>query len=726
MQLQSLAPAPTAARRRVAVAVDAALTLMIAGVLLYGELTLIGTSGNDAEGFYYLAAFVFFNLPLGYSLAVGPLASRRGPHNGQTVGGRLTRTRRVLPGGRPVRALDAIAAAGEVVDAVELIPFAGEVFISYSRRDLYFAEHLARRLRDRGADVWIDVARLAPGVDWEASVEAALTRAAAVVLVASPAAMGSDHVLDEWRRATAAGTPVHVALSSATDLAATLPAASVVDLRGRFEVGVDALGRALVGHVPPAPGRRLRPRLPLAVGIVALQLLLIALTLVGLGAGTAWALLETQPGPTLAEDAPARFQLATATAWWLVFTVIGCLALWRLLRRRFQPYWLFMWTLFGPMLPVLILIQVEPVHEKAWEAAHGTSYDSYVTQVLDSPFSRVSELSGWAYALGFVGFLVVFVAYWSAGLFRWAPTGFVDDRVRTAHGLAPVNGSAGQGLKRLVSFHGDGPADEEVVARASAAVQASGHDLASAETADAHVVVISGDTRRGWLDALGARLTGEVLCVFATAVRSPGDIGELARRQWVDYRRRQPATLEGLARSLGSPHPGVSLLPERIERVILPGLVALLAGWLLVLAGLALGTGLAGLLVAGATSLDSAARLAAGAAFAWLALGLRERRVTRATFIAAAAGAAAALAQGGGVPIALVLPGATGADLWWWAAVSAAGVVMARTPLLSWLPTRLRPRAADALGQRNAVRGPLLAVVLVALPAAAVLFVAAL
>jgi TIR domain len=62
------------------------------------------------------------------------------------------------------------------------------VFISYSRKDYYFAESLAFHLLSRNVPFWLDVKDLQPGVDWERDLESAAGAASAVILVGSSGA----------------------------------------------------------------------------------------------------------------------------------------------------------------------------------------------------------------------------------------------------------------------------------------------------------------------------------------------------------------------------------------------------------------------------------------------------------------------------------------------------------------------------------------------------------
>ena len=45
----------------------------------------------------------------------------------------------------------------------------GHIFISYSRRQLYFAESVVLHLQRAGPDVWFNLQKLTPGVDWSAA-----------------------------------------------------------------------------------------------------------------------------------------------------------------------------------------------------------------------------------------------------------------------------------------------------------------------------------------------------------------------------------------------------------------------------------------------------------------------------------------------------------------------------------------------------------------------------
>ena len=151
------------------------------------------------------------------------------------------------------------------------------VFISYSRRDYYFAESLALELMQQGVTVWLDVKDLEPGALWEHDLEDALDRASGVVLVASPDSMRTMNVRKEWERARGRGTRIVIACFRRTRLPAELTDCDVVDFRGAFRPAL----RELVACLSPAPpgtprGARRRlhsgPRLPLSILALVLAL----------------------------------------------------------------------------------------------------------------------------------------------------------------------------------------------------------------------------------------------------------------------------------------------------------------------------------------------------------------------------------------------------------------------------------------------------------------------
>ena len=156
----------------------------------------------------------------------------------------------------------------------------GSVFISYSRKDYYFAESLTFSLIQRDVAAWLDVKDLRPGVDWEERLESAIDTASHLVLVASPDSLRSPHVTVEWKRALDRGIPVIVAHLRGNNVPPELAAMPRVNFHGRFKPAVNSLIEHLKGQADKPPAKRQLWPLPPIVGVTAsLLLVMVGLTM---------------------------------------------------------------------------------------------------------------------------------------------------------------------------------------------------------------------------------------------------------------------------------------------------------------------------------------------------------------------------------------------------------------------------------------------------------------
>lgn len=86
----------------------------------------------------------------------------------------------------------------------------GQLFLSYSRQELYFAEMLVTRLEDAGLSIWFDLQRLRPGESWEKGINSGLGNMQGVVFVASKASLKSSYATQEWQAAIDRKLPIYV------------------------------------------------------------------------------------------------------------------------------------------------------------------------------------------------------------------------------------------------------------------------------------------------------------------------------------------------------------------------------------------------------------------------------------------------------------------------------------------------------------------------------------
>ena len=167
------------------------------------------------------------------------------------------------------------------------------VFISYSRKDYYFAESLAVHLFRRGVPAWLDVKDLTPGNSWEQQLDDALDRASAVVVVASPGSLTRLNVRKEWERARKNGKRIIVAHFRGSEIPEELAGCEAVDFRGAFGPALKSLATSLEQTSRAGTtGRSGSFRLPPWVGAM-LVLLSISLAVSSALAdwGSGWAVL---------------------------------------------------------------------------------------------------------------------------------------------------------------------------------------------------------------------------------------------------------------------------------------------------------------------------------------------------------------------------------------------------------------------------------------------------
>jgi hypothetical protein len=74
---------------------------------------------------------------------------------------------------------------------------AGKTFFSYSRSDSDFALKLAKNLREKGAEVWIDQNDIKFGNYWDSTVEKAIVSSEFVIVILSSNSADSDNVKNE-------------------------------------------------------------------------------------------------------------------------------------------------------------------------------------------------------------------------------------------------------------------------------------------------------------------------------------------------------------------------------------------------------------------------------------------------------------------------------------------------------------------------------------------------
>ncbi|MET8862736.1 toll/interleukin-1 receptor domain-containing protein [Nonomuraea sp. NPDC004580] len=512
-----------------------------------------------------------------------------------------------------------------------------DTFLSYSRRQYYFAESLMLRLESQALSVWFDTRRIHAGADWKESVDQGLSACTSLVLVASRDALASPSVDYEWRTALGQGKPVYVVLFESVGLPPELSrdALAIIDMRSRFASKARVLAHLLVRPQRHRDRTATPLILPPGVLLVTTALLLILAASVFFDVLNARTLVAiTTPHPkNIPDNSSAGFTthllgfsfhglpskvfafLGIAAGTLLLTTLTAFLLTAVLRRRRFAPSllpltllgsgWLYLNTSFLQHSTDHIVTSISDgwmtapanLHSSAWRdlddmlLGRHIPYDSSSTYDYGSPFLSVGDAAlflaatsaqwRWpALALLALGVIAFLTARNSGSWYRRLPTGNASEKARARHNRFPgahdkTSPVRADRTPRLLHH----PADGHIAAEMADALPGHLHT-------GGDIVLLSNHTELAWLEAL-ERENAHLIYVICTDIQPAGTLERLHRYQWFDYRSRSSNRLALLAQGSGRLLPA---LPEALTRTVLPGPVRyksltmkLCATWLLAL-----------------------------------------------------------------------------------------------------------------------------------------------
>lgn len=203
-------------------------------------------------------------------------------------------------------------------------------FMSYSREDTAKQRRIIKELRERGVEIWVDIENLTPGTPtWEREIERAIREAMGIIVLLSPESNNSEWV----RREISFGEqhrkrifPVLIEGDDHTSTPLRLASHQRVDLRTRFEAGLDELADALKNYIgikqeiagqsqsvltqtktkPPADLKRFG--VPALIGLMGMLIVMGALAVWNKNGG------KTATPPPVTTEAPLVEPLITDTA----------------------------------------------------------------------------------------------------------------------------------------------------------------------------------------------------------------------------------------------------------------------------------------------------------------------------------------------------------------------------------------------------------------------------
>jgi len=108
----------------------------------------------------------------------------------------------------------------------------GHIFISYSKKDIVYAEKLINALRREGFNPWVDMENLGAGTQWLRRLQKQIVTCDAYILIMSRNAYNSKWVPDELVTAKSKGKPIFPLLLDDTELFLAIQTIQVEDVRG--------------------------------------------------------------------------------------------------------------------------------------------------------------------------------------------------------------------------------------------------------------------------------------------------------------------------------------------------------------------------------------------------------------------------------------------------------------------------------------------------------------
>jgi len=440
-----------------------------------------------------------------------------------------------------------------------------QLFISYSRQQLYFAEALALHLQANGQAVWFDLQQLHVGSDWADGLKAGVGDAARLLLVVSRASLESPWTRAEWEGMAAKGAELVLVIFEDVALPPELQGLPSYDFRAGFDAPLRDLLAWLEGRAPPrhdavAPPNRLGlpRRLPPMLWATGVALLLpLAALLVGL----ATAVLAQRP----------------LVAGWMA--ICAAVAAW-VAARHALPFWrrvldirrLRKGLLHGLLLSLLALVSAIFI----WKSPA-------LGALLMLPWLAML----WLYAFGLRR---------SAVLLRWmAPDEAMQPLRRFVHqpllaageGLADadpagsVEPAADPGRTFTYALHA-AAADRPLAQRIETILAAQRHRRVATDAApDHHLAVLSNRSSSAWIQGLTRQHPGRLISIVASTIELGEQLADTARLQWVDFRDADARDIQALARSLVDRHgsqrsSALEVTPEAIDRWKVPGGIRML------------------------------------------------------------------------------------------------------------------------------------------------------
>jgi hypothetical protein len=466
----------------------------------------------------------------------------------------------------------------------------GHYFISYSRRDFYFAESLFYALHSKRINAWMDVWNITPGDDWDNAFTSAIESCDGLILVATKDSLRSPYVRHEIRQAYQLGKPILLLIRgrvSKRDL--VIPAENpqgqfadnldlssysrvIVDMRADFAQGIETLAGNMyrsANHKDTIPHRfSLKTErifyLPPVLVVLVLFMVVTEISTYGIQA------FYSDQVPQLmayirdiVHGAIGETLFLVPLMYWAVVSfiaLVGVLVISVNLsrRKRVNAAQFYLLLLSAGLVAGTILLKdlIAVLYDYVDNVS--TPVSVYVRPGEHTPsvghaaiiLLVVHGIAALFFVILSQAFLVMFHAQKGRGaVLRWLPTGWASEGIRregneqwTAK-LPDILVSPAPSLNKtygILASPEDGLAADEVreILRRNGYLITDNHD-----GAECLLVLLSPfSDRRPLQPPMSAGTPRSVIYVVARSIRTPRDLD--VTTQWIDYRRSSPDQFE--------------------------------------------------------------------------------------------------------------------------------------------------------------------------------------
>lgn len=399
-------------------------------------------------------------------------------------------------------------------------------FISYSRKQLYFAEAIALHLQKEGIDIWFDLQQLGAGSDWAATLKNGYENCKRLVLVVSQTALDSKYVEVEWETARKRGREVILAVVEDVVIPETLRDCAVIDFRTNFNSAMKRLASYLTGSLPrPTDRITTAGKFPYSLHLP----LPIWFTIISLLWPYFWMLVLTL---STLKEFPNQGQLY----WILGAVVFGVLAfatgIHRFWKHNLEHQGVRNLGAFAIIIQMLLML---------------------MALALNSPFTSLITI-GLA--------LNVYFYFWfvkrSAPLLRWYAAGQAPQQLRRrCHaGLAGKDAPFGDEILKStpVDFylHND-PADRPMARHIAQVMMQAGHrEVNDVSKAQKHLHLISNRASRKAVEQASSDGTDNDIFLVGSSIDWSESLNSAGKTQFVDLREHDIHDVKVLANSLSN------------------------------------------------------------------------------------------------------------------------------------------------------------------------------